>query len=370
MSAESNADIARSRHVGGRRMLMVGEFGSAHPCHYFARSLREAGWHVIELDFAKFFPRTGRSILSRVAGRLLGGEFVRILTQAIEDCAKVNGVECVFFTKAIGATVGLVESLKRNNVSTVCWYPDVVFDHTIVDSRVIEHFDIFITTKDFHMPYLIENRPSKINVLIEHGYCNDVHWRSDPIVPWQQRKFDIAFIGNHSSFKEEWMVGLVGRRPALSFMIVGERWQSVRWPADARAVTVCSAMAGDAMSRIMNDSRAAVSVHHGPVGHAHGWQDSVSARTFEIPACGTAMLHIRGSYLRELYDEGNETLCFDDLDGLVTNVDQLLADPEKAMAMAARAYDRTVPEYGYLARGREIARVLEVHIDLLPEKRS
>lgn len=345
--------------VNAPRLLFIGEFGVVNPTPYFSTALRTSGWQVIETDFSRFFPRLGQSFIMKIFGHIFSRVGMKELTRTIERDAIRNNVDCVFFTKALGATTDLIEKLNSRGVTTVCWHPDYHFNYVGLNKDTLPLYDIFITTKDFQMDYLNNIRPGKRNALVEHGYCDEVHWRQRPDNPWSARKFDVGFVGTYSIYKEKWMTDLVSHRPNLKYLIVGGGWQQVQWPNSAASVTVRNAMSGEAMSQVLNQCRLAVAVHHGPVGNSEGWQDSVSARTFEIPACGTPMIHIAGNHLHNLFEIGEEVVCFDDIETLVSNVDQLLADPSQALQMAERAYERAVPQYGYTARGNEIAQLLD-----------
>jgi spore maturation protein CgeB len=126
-------------------------------------------------------------------------------------------------------------------------------------------------------------------------------------------------------------------------------------------------MSGDEMSAAMGRARLALAFHMGPHGE-YGWQDSVSARSFEIPACGVPMLHIQNDQIAALFEPEKEYLGFADAEQLVSQIERALDDPGLRARLARNAFERAVPAYSYVERGREISRFLEGRLN--PTKNS
>ncbi|MCH7591428.1 MAG: glycosyltransferase family 1 protein [Planctomycetes bacterium] len=95
-----------------------------------------------------------------------------------------------------------------------------------------------------------------------------------------------------------------------------------------------------------------------------GWQldqqglapvgDSVSSRTFHIPASGGFLLHKRTREVLEYFEEGKEIACFDSSAELVEKVKYFLANEQERQQIAKAGYERCVRENSFANRVRVI----------------
>jgi spore maturation protein CgeB len=156
------------------------------------------------------------------------------------------------------------------------------------------------------------------------------------------------------------MADLSRRLPDLKIAIAGARWQSTRAEFSANT-TIAGPLTGDGMSRALAHSKIGIAIHHGPGGR-HGWQDDVSTRTFEFPACGTFMLHIDNPHVRTLFDVPADIDVFADGEELAEKVRYYLDHPDQREAAAERAFHRVVPSRSYFEIGLEIGEAISRHI--------
>jgi spore maturation protein CgeB len=337
--------------------VLAGEFAATAPFPHFAAAFRAEGWDVAEVDHRSYMSMPGNRWVNRITDRLLPAAKSRSLGAAIEKSVSNSGAELVLFAKGVGANRDLLARLSARGCRTVCWYPDRDFDHANVYPEAFADFDLFVTTKVHQLQYLRAIRRERPTVLIEHGWSPGVHWRLDPPMAPADRPFDLIFIGNFSPYKQKWLEDLVELIPDIRLAVAGHGWPEcgAKFPTH---VAVGGALIGDSMSRAIGHARIAIAVHHGPGGR-HGWQDDVSARTFEIPACGTFMLHIDNPHVRTLFDVPGEIDVFATADELAAKVTHYLANPDEREAAAARAYSRAVPAYSYFEAGRAISNAIQ-----------
>ncbi|HMA22170.1 MAG TPA: glycosyltransferase, partial [Gemmatimonadaceae bacterium] len=79
--------------------------------------------------------------------------------------------------------------------------------------------------------------------------------------------------------------------------------------------------------------------------------DLITARTFQIPACGTFMLHERTTEAEQYFAEGREAEFYSGTDELVEKVKRYLDDPVSRAAVARGGLRRSM-ESGYSADQR------------------
>ena len=204
--------------------VLVGDFATAAPFPHFAAALRAEGWNAAEIDIRHFLSSPGSKWLNRIADRLLPNAKPNALAGAVEGEVANTAADIVIFGKGMGATPESLVRLAERGCRTVCWYPDFHFDHPYVQEEALAAFDLFVTTKEFQLPYLRQLRGEKPTVLIEHGWCLGLHVRLSPPVEPAARPFDVMFVGNHSPYKQKWLEDLVQSLPGISLAVAGHRW--------------------------------------------------------------------------------------------------------------------------------------------------
>lgn len=344
-------------------VIVVGEYISTAMVTYFGEVVHQMDWDIVEIDSSRFLGSSGNKYVDFLLGKLSARAKIQRLAEHIEKTALSMAPDFVLFVKTMGATPSLLDTLARHGIKSVAWYPDVHFDHQVVDKATLSMFDLFVTTKAFHLPYLATIRGEKPSILIEHGFSPHGNRRLEPPVAPAERPFDCIFMGNHSAYKESWLRDIISACPGLKFAIVGGRWSGLDWIARHNVYCSTAALPGDAMSRLINHARIAIAIHHGPAGGEFNWQDEISARTFEIPATGTFMLHIDSDHVRRLYDVPGEIDVFSTPEQAVAKINFYLAHPEDREAMAERAYRRTLAEHSYADRGRELATAMSALLE-------
>jgi len=144
----------------------------------------------------------------------------------------------------------------------------------------------------------------------------------------------------------------------LRLAIYGELWTENLRRAALRPYVKGYGVFGEAYRHAIADARICLAMHAGPV-QPSGWEDAISTRTFEIPACGGFMLHIDNDETRSFFTPGEEIDVFASEDELIARVSYYLPRDEQRREMARRAYARAVPAYSYDARVAVMTKWLE-----------
>jgi spore maturation protein CgeB len=101
----------------------------------------------------------------------------------------------------------------------------------------------------------------------------------------------------------------VRKLPAIKLVIVGSDWSGPTRNTPLESCVMGYHLLGDTYSRFLQHVRVNLGIHYGPSG-SNGWQDLVSTRTFEIPACKGFMLHIDNEEVRGPFEPGKEIDVF------------------------------------------------------------
>lgn len=332
----------------GKRMVFAAEFQSGGTGHGLAHGFRELGWAVQEVECRQFFPR-----LSSRPGRLLlkplQPQFRAAYNAAILETVGRDGPQVFVTVKGTLIQRDTLERLRRRGIKTVMYYPDYHFDFADLNGDSLDVYDLFVTTKSFQVGYLEKLLGRDRVAFVHHGYCDLVH---RPLRAVVEPVADVIYVGNYSADKERWLGALTRLIPDVDLRVVGFAWDRATDP-ELRPRIHGHGYHGDNYARVLQLARINIALHgdkHGP----DGWQDLVSTRTFEIPACKGFMLHVDNAEIRTLFEPESEIGLFSTPDELARSIRHYLARPDLRRAMTERAYARAVPAYSYAARAKEI----------------
>jgi hypothetical protein len=338
-------------------MLFTGEFWAGASARGLSDGFRDLGWAVQEVDQRDFGVKRGKSPVLRIASRLtrrMAEEAYR--ARLLEEC-RVLKPDIFLTVKGVGITADFLQEVRQAGARAVIYYPDVDFDHPGIAVESFAGYDLFVTTKTFQLDYL-ENLlgPERV-AYVPHGFSGRVHEPVCSTMPESDFEADVLHAGNHSAWKQRWLEGAAAALPDASFRIVGNRWRENAGAGALARSDMPGERLGIGYAGAIQVARINVAVHFGPT--ASGWEDRVSTRTFEIPACKGFMLHIDNEEVREFFEPGVEIDVFATPEELADKIGFYLARPELRARMIERAYARCVPAYSYAARAKQIADRLE-----------
>ena len=347
---------------GGRRapvMLMTGEFWAGSTGFGLAAGLRRLGWVVQEVDRGYYGAGRGRSLALRVASRLSAKASVSAFQDKIRRECGMLRPDALLSIKGVDLDRSLLQEVRAGGAKTVMYYPDLAFNHPGVDEAAFDCYDLFATTKTFQVDWLMQRLGSGVVEHVPHGYVDDVHIPvcSPPNATYGTH--DVLYAGNHSAYKQDWLERLVRLNPGLDLAVMGNRWHEALVAIGVPPSRYFGEMLGVPYAQAIGAARINVAIHFGATNST--WQDLVSTRTFEIPACRGFMLHIDNEEVREYFEPGKEIDVFSTPEELDDKIRFYLAHPDLREKMIERAFTRCVPRYGYARRALEIHQAMIKH---------
>lgn len=336
-------------------MVMTGSFWTGSTEHGLARGFRNLGWVVKEVESNRYFGKSeslAERFFSRMAFRSQQSEY----EDAIISACKHLRPSVLLIIKGSFISRRTLIAVRELKTKIVCFWPDLDFRFRSVELKPSD-FDFFVTTKSFQIGW-VENQGLHGNVEhIAHGYEPDAH---RPILDMKSDiafTADIRYIGNHSPTKQSWIMELYQAMPDIDLRLVGNRWtQALPRELSARLVEATQYIGAD-YALAVQTAKINIAVHSGT--GENGWEELVSTRTFEIPACAGFMLHIDNHEVREYFEVGAEIDVFSSTEELVDKCGFYLKNDQIRRKMAQKAYDRCVNSYSYHMRAREIERAIK-----------
>lgn len=337
-------------------MVFPGCFWNGSTEHGLAGGFREAGWIVHEIDMEKEFGRSITLAERAFSTFLKKNRMTRYQKTVLSACHHLQP-DLLFIVKGSYLSKKTFHAVRDMGIRIVCFWPDYDFEHPGIDVTELLKSDCFVTTKSFHIPWLLERVPGERACFVPHGYDPNAHAPILKHVAETDYSADIRYIGNHSAYKQQWIEGLHHALPSVNLRITGHRWsKNLSKRVVNRLVEAEEYVAADYALAIQT-ARINVAVHFGK--GQNGWEDRVSTRTFEIPACGGFMLHIDNDEVREYYDVGKEIDVFSDIEELADKCRYYLKNDGVRRRMVQKAHERCVPTYSYYQRAKEVLLKIE-----------
>jgi spore maturation protein CgeB len=341
-----------------RKILFIGEFWAGATPAGLAGGLRRHGHLVNELDWRPYLAKYGSSIAGRIAVRLTFSRQIAAFNRAILDSVAMQCPDIVLTVKGSFIYAETIAAMQAKGVRCVNFYPDFSLDHLGLSLESLLRWDLLVTTKTFQIDWFRERMGASRVAFVHHGYVPDAHYPMNVPDTDADYRWDICYIGNPSPYKRAWLDAVCAAFPERKIAIAGNRWKASVAGTVLGNATILPAAMNEDFSRMAGSSRINLAIHYGPKGDL-GWEDKVSTRSFELPACKAFMLHIDNDEIRSLYDVGREIDVFDTPAALVEKIGHYLDRATERQAMIDAAYARAVPAYSLDTRAAELMAVIE-----------
>ena len=235
--------------------------------------------------------------------------FARDFNEAVLRQADNLAIDFVLVFKGMLLEPATLERFRARGVPLYCFYPDVSFlDHGPNIWKCLPLYDCLFTTKSYHLEDSVLRGRVKKMIQVSHGFDPEVH-RPIEVTERMRQQYgcDVSFVGCWSPKKEALLARVVSECPGLRIRVWGPGWG--RAGTAVRACWQGRGAYGDELSIIYRATR----INLGLVSEAGGGTqvgDLVTARTWQIPASGSFMLHEDTIELRRWFEPEREVGVF------------------------------------------------------------
>lgn len=319
-----------------------------------AAALRRDGHALVEVNYEDYLPTAWSSlplrVLRRMTRSMIAADYNNSILQQVDNAA----IDFLLVFKGMLLNPATLRRFVEKRIPRYCVYPDVGFEaYGRNISACLPLYDCVFTTKTFHLDDLQLRGKLKDLRLIAHGFDPDVH-RPVEVAAASKEQYaaDVCFVGVWSGEKETWLRAIRDELPDVRLAIWGGGWQN-----SAPEVQRCwrgRGAFGDELAVICAASKINLGLLTGK--HADSASgDQVTARTWQIPACGGFLLHYDTEEFRQYFTPGVNAESFGSSAELVSQILRYLADEERRRAIAAAGRRHTVQSnYTYDSAASEI----------------
>lgn len=280
---------------------------------YLQQLLQPEKFMVVDTDV----PIYGTNRLFRSFGwRYYRGPLISHVNQYIKEQTKNEaGFDLVWVDKGVFIEPAVLASLKKTGTLLVHFTPDTAFtsNRSHLFNGALDLYDYCITTKSFELDMYAEAGARRV-LYCTQGYDPALHR------PWNgyQEKSGLVFIGQNEPWREEVIARLLESGAAIK--LAGAGWEGfVKSRGKNDLLTYLGkGLFHEAYARTVSGSLMGIGLLSKRFPELH------TTRTFEIPACGTALLAEDNAETRTFYTD-EEVIFFKDLKEMTEKVTYYLA---------------------------------------------
>lgn len=321
------------------RILTVSHNWQGANDYSFVRAFRRAGHSVLVVSDQDFVPNGLRNLALRIARRIALPFLVDDYQKALIDAAIRFKPELLFIYKGSYVKAETIAQIKRLGATAVNVYPDIGFSsQSPYLEAAMRQYDIVFTSKSFRLQYMMNTLGVSKAVFMPHAFDPEVHYPA-PLEPEELSRYasDVAFIGTWSPKKGALVEHLRVSLPEIVLKVWGNQWERAS-PILAGTLQGGSLLGLEYAKGVRAAKIVLAALVESPSDSNEG--DKTTARTFEIPAIGSFMIHERTEEAKDFFAEGSESEMFGNKDELVEKVRHYLSNDRERDLIAEAGYLR------------------------------
>lgn len=294
-------------------------------------------------------PRLARSVAFRWRRGPAVAAVNRYLLEQIE--ATPCDFDLTWVDKAVYLAPETTRILRERSRHLVHYTPDTAFlgnrSHHYFASGAL--YDRHVTTKSLEVDYYRRAFPSTPVTLTTQGYHEDLH---RPCCRFEEKADEVAFVGLAEPSRFEAVEALLAS--GIPVRLAGHGWRGFvdRHRNSSPLHFHGESLSGENYARFLASARFALGLVSKRFPELH------TTRTFEIPACGTALITERNDETSDFFSE-DEAVFFSNLDEMVERIAEMRTEPTRIAAVSEAGRQRVLRD------GRSYRRILAGILDSL-----
>lgn len=281
-----------------------------------ARALPQSDWSIIDTDVP--FGSALR-IWRSLAFRLRLGPAVTAMNHYVLDRLPAAPVDLIWVDKGVCLWPSTIARLRELSKWMIYYTPDTSFLHnqSRFFNRSLSLYDRVVTTKSLELAEFQRRMPAEKLLLMTQTYDRQLHF---PRVPFEKKRREAVLVGLCEPAREVCVAKLL--EAGVPVRIGGRGWEGFlrRHQRNVNLFFEGDAVFGEHYADVL--SRASIGL--GLV--TQRFAELHTTRSFEIPACGTALATEDNSEIRRVYGDG-DVVFFRDFSELTQKCVDLLKNP-------------------------------------------
>ena len=300
--------------------------------------LRDWSFDVIDTDI----PFVQQNSLFRSLGfRYKVGPVIKAVNRYILQNLQLDHYDLVWVDKGVYLNQKTMSDLRGRAGKLVHYTPDTAFlgNKSSLFYASVNTYDYVVTTKDFEVSYYKTLVPESKVIATTQGFDSEIH---KPLVSFDKKENKVAFAGLCEPSREAVIQELINNK--IKVALAGFKWEKfVKENKDNPFLEFEGTALWDVKySRFISSSLFSIGLLSKRFPEMH------TTRTFEIPACGTALLTEQNVETGSFFSE-QEVIFYSGVGDLVEKIRYFQNNLEQLEQITLNGYNKVTKEgYDYL----------------------
>jgi spore maturation protein CgeB len=320
--------------------MYIGQYSHGTTSKMRADILRELlpGHDLEVIDINLPYSKSNR-LLKSYTFRYKVGPLVNSINKYIIQNAQ-NTYDFIWVDKGVYIKQGTTKWLRKKTKRLIHFTPDpaFLFHRSRNFFGSLHYYDFAITTKSYEVENYSDYIDQKQIILTTQGFHKGIH---KPVIPFSQKKTAVLFIGHYEKDRGEMINAL--NAADIPVTLAGKGWRRfIKSNSKLDQLTYLGeGIYGNEYARVISEHQMALGLLSKWIPEQH------TTRTFEIPACGTALISEENDETRRFFEE-DEVVFYSDLDDLIYRIKDLMGKPEEVKRISEKGYEKVMSkDYDY-----------------------
>ncbi|WP_179348062.1 glycosyltransferase family protein [Winogradskyella pacifica] len=315
------------------KILYIGQYSkgttSKMRADEISKIINPAQFDIIDTHVPFF--KTNR-LFRTIGFRYKFGPLIYKINNYILKNLKSNSYDLIWVDKGVFITKSTIEILRKQTDKLVHYTPDMAFyeNKSAYFNSSMNLYDYLVTTKLAEIDTYLRHVSKEKLLVTTQGYSKNIH---KPTHAFNQKDDSVVFIGLAEPHRLE--IAELLLKNGINLKLVGKNWEGflAKNSKSKNLKYLGEAVYDKAYSELISSSRFSLGLLSKRFNEYH------TTRTFEIPACGTALLTEKNIETQKIYSD-DEVIFYDDNIDLVKKIVYYNKNSEKLEELIIKGYER------------------------------
>lgn len=293
--------------------------------------LKPSSFQVIDIHVPFF---KNNKIWRSIAFRYNWGPVIKDINNDIIKQLNNGYFDLVWVDKGVFIQPATAQEIRRRAKKMIHFTPDMAFyqNQSRFFCKSVELYDMLVTTKRKELPFYEKIVDKEKILLVTQGFDPTIHKNS---VPFEKKENAVVFIGLAEKSRFEVIQHLIDNNIVVK--LVGYGWGAFvkKNQKNKYLDFIGSAVYGADYSKLISASKFALGLLSKRFPELH------TTRTFEIPACGTALITEKNEETKLLFND-DEVVFFESLSDMVTKINFGFSNNHHLKSIAEKGTNRVL----------------------------
>jgi len=246
--------------------------------------------------------------------------------------------DLIWVDKGVFINNKTITILKQRSEKLVHFTPDpaFTFHKSHLFNSTIDFYDYLITTKSFEIEHYHKVKDKSQVLYVTQGFDKEIHKKGSILF---KEKSGVVFLGHYEKERAEVIEKLIKNN--IDVTLAGIKWEDFasRFATNKNLNYLGSGVYGKDYVKAIQNAKIAWGAISKWIPELH------TTRTFEIPACGTALLTETNQEISSFF-KPNEAVFYEDLDDLIQKLKFYLENDSELEVLTHMGYEN-VHRNGY-----------------------